>query len=519
MTTTDAGPKGRALDRDLTISLWIDVPDDRAGIAGGLASQYDPATRTGFSLSTISSAGGYCGPSDELRISFGIDAGTEPQWFDAGRPSPTSNYVSNSLTVFDGALHAATSDAPDAADRGHVFRHLGGTAWQDLGKVATEDASGIGPLVVHRDALYAASWNYDWTRVHEQSLDACHVYRYVAPDRWEDCGQPGHAKRLFSLASYRGDLLAAGDDSTIHAYRGDGRWELVRRFDTFAHPMGVHGGRLILGMLQPATVWSSDGSSWEDLGNPVGAPEVTDEIHSIVTYRDDLWVGTWRLGRVARWDAARRVWRQAGRLGDATEIMDLTVYNGKLYASSIPRAEIFRYERDRDWTSITRLFDPPGWRPVLVANMERPPDGDRRMREWTRVTSLTEHAGALYASTGSCTSAAVDAPTDVRGTVVGMRAGTVATTTASLAPGHHHIAATRRGARLAVHVDGRLAAEADGSITGSIASGAPLLVGEDATGRYRGGIHDVRFEERALDPDDIAALVAAGPATPEEDRT
>lgn len=509
MTACGAPPH---LDGAFTISAWIDVPEDRAGIAGGLVSRFDAATRTGFNLSAISSAGGYCGPSDELRISFGIDAGTEPRWFDAGRPSETSNYVSNSLTVFDGGLHAATSDALDPRDRGHVFRHLGEQDWEDLGKVANEDASGIGPMVVHRDALYVASWNYDWTRVHGQDLEPCHVYRFVSPGRWEDCGTPGRSKRLFSLASFRGDLLAAGDDATLHAYRGDGHWDLVRRFDTFAHPMGIHNGRLILGMLQPATVWSSDGDAWEDLGNPVGAPEVTDEIHSIVTYEDDLWVGTWRLGRVARWDPGRRRWRQAGRLGDATEIMDMTVYNGKLYASSIPRAEIFRYEQDRQWTSVRRVFDQTGWRPVLVAGMERPPDGDRRMREWVRVTSLTEHAGSLFASTGSCTSAAIDAPAGIRGSVIGMSAGAVTTTARSLSPGRHHVAAVRDGGRVAIHIDGRPVAETRGAVDGSLACDGPLRIGADATGRYRAGIHDVRLLDRALGPEAIAALASARPA-------
>ncbi len=212
-STSEAGSR---LDRDFTISLWAEVPRDRAGAAGGLAAKFDPVSRTGFNLSAISSAGGYNGPGDELRVSFGIDAGSEPRWFDRGRPSPTSNYVSNSLTVFDGSLFAATSDAPDEADRGHVYRLLGETAWEDLGRVGREGAHGAGPLIVHRDALYAATWNYDWTRVHDQDLEPCRVYRYDGPGRWEDCGQPGRSRRIFSLASYRGDLLAFGDDSTVH---------------------------------------------------------------------------------------------------------------------------------------------------------------------------------------------------------------------------------------------------------------------------------------------------------------
>jgi len=500
--TSDAAPK---LDGDFTISLRVGVPEDRAGAAGGLAAKFDPATRTGFNLGTVSSAGGYNGPSDELRVSFGIDAGSEPRWFDRGRPSPTSNYVSNSLTVFDGAIHAATSDAPAEADRGHVFRHHGDTAWEDLGQVGREGAHGVGPLIVHRGSLYAATWNYDWTRVHDETLEPCRVYRYESPGRWQDCGQPGESRRIFSLASYGGELLAMGDDSTVHAHRGDGAWERVARFDTFAHPTTVHAGRLVLGMLQPATVRWFDGTAWDDLGNPLGDPARCDEIHTLVTYRGALHAGTWPLGRVARWDARRRRWQQAGRLGDSSEIMALNVYNGKLYGAAIPRAEVFRYERDASWTSLRRLFDPPGWAPVLVRNMGTP-EGFRRHREWTRVTSLTQHDGLVFASVGSCTSAAADAPADVRGTVHAFGAGVVATTPRTLEPGRRLIAAVRRGGTLTVYVDGREAATARGDVTGSIATGAALRIGEDETGRCTGDVDRFQTFDRALDAREISAL-------------
>ena len=266
----------------------------------------------------------------------------------------------------------------------------------------------------------------------------------------------------------------------------------------------------MLGLLQPATVRSFDGTAWSDLGNPIGPAERCDEIHSLVTYGGSLHAGTWPLGRVARWDPGRGRWRQAGRLGDSTEVMALNVYNGKLYGAAIPRAEVFRYERDRSWTSLRRLFDPPGWRPVLVRNMSRPPDGDRRMREWTRVTSLTQHDGLLFASVGSCTSAAEDAPADVRGSVWALGAGVVATTPHSLAPGRRHIAAVRRGGALSVFVDGREAAAARGDVSGSVETGAPLRVGEDEAGRYAGAIDGFRAFDRALEPKEIKALHQRG---------
>ncbi len=496
---------------EFTVALWVEIPADRAGAAGGLVSKYDPETRTGFNLSAVSSAGGYNGPSDEIRLSFGIDAGSEPRWFDMGSPSPTSNYVSNSLTVFDGAIHAATSDAPRNADRGHVYRHLGETEWQDLGRVGRGNAHGVGPMIVHRDSLYAATWNYDWTRVHHEDLQSCRVYRYDRPGRWEDCGQPGRSKRLFSMASYRGDLYVVGDDSTLQLYRGGAKWEEVRRFGTFAHPMSVHDGRLILGMLQPATVWEFDGERWRDLGNPLGDPRRCNEVHSFATFRGRLRVGTWPLGRVAQWDPDRSRWRQVGRLGDSTEIMALNVYNGKLYGAAIPRAEIFRYEQERSWTSLRRLFNPTGWQPVLVANMSRLPDGDRRMREWTRVTSLTQHDGLLFASIGSCTSATVDAPADVRGSVHAFRAGVVATTPRTLTPGWHHIAAVCDRTSIAIYVDGREMATAKGELTRPIANSAELRVGEDDSGRFKGAVERVQLHRRALQAQELAAAADAPP--------
>jgi len=304
----------------------------------------------------------------------------------------------------------------------------------------------------------------------------------------------------------------------VHAHRGGQAWERVAAFDTFAHPVTVERGRLVLGMLQPATVRSFDGMAWSDLGNPIGDPERCDEIHSLVTFRGALHAGTWPLGRVARWDPARGRWLGAGRLGDSTEVMALNVYNGKLYGAAIPRAEVFRFERDRCWTSLRRLFDPPGWRPVLVRNMSRPPDGDRRMREWARVTSLTQHDGSLFASVGSCTSAAEDAPADVRGSVWAFGAGVVATTPRTLAPGRRHIAAVRRAGALSIFVDGRETAAALGDVSGSVATSAPLRIGEDEAGRYGDAIDGVRTFDRALDPKEIKALAAdRSPARPVHD--
>jgi hypothetical protein len=500
-----------ALDADFTVAAWLTVPADRAGSAGELATTFEPATRTGFTLGLVSSAGGYNGPSDELRVSFGIDAGTEPQWLDCGRPSPTSNLVSNSLTVFDGHLHAATTDAPAVADWAHVYRHHGGTDWEDLGQLGNGTAHGVGPLIVHRGDLYAATWTYDWTRVTTEDLAPCHVYRYDGPGRWEDCGQPGASRRLFSLASFRGDLYVVGDDRGVHVYRGNQTWEKVRSFVSHAHPMTVHDGSLLLATLNPAAVWTFDGRTWTDLGNPLGDEEQCNQVHTLDGFDGGLHLGTWPHGKVVRRDPSGTGWDDLGRLGDSTEVQALASYNGMLYAGAIPRSEVFRYDGDHRWTSVRRFYDPPRWQPLPVSEADDSPAGDRGMKEWSRVTSLTQHAGLLFASTGSCTGAAADAPADIRGTVHAMSTGVTTTTTHPLEPGRRHIAAVRRGGTVSVYVDGKEAATAHGEVTGSLAGAADLRVGPDVPGAFRGEVSGFDGYDHALDARAIEALAAQRP--------
>ena len=504
-TTVDDGPR-IDLDGDFSLSLWIDVPEHRAGAAGGLAARFDPETRTGFSLSAISSAGGYNGPGDELRISFGLDAGTEPRWVDCGRPSATANHVT-SLTVFEGRLHTGSTDGRTEADFAHVFRHAGGTDWEDLGQVSPNGDHGVGPLVVHRDALYAATCNYDWTRVTYLSHPPCRVFRYEAPGAWVDCGQPGTSKRLFAMASFAGDLYVVGDDFTVHVYRGEQRWELAERLPTFAHPMSVHGGQLVIGTWEnPPTVLRFDGGAWHDLGNPLAEVRGATQVHSLTTFAGAIHVGTWPLGKVSAYDERQSRWLDLGRMGDSTEVNALTAYNGMLYAGALPRAEVFRYDPGSAWTSLRRFHSPPGWEPVSVEDMERPPDGDLRMRDWARVTSLTEHDGQLFGSVTSCTSSVIDAPADVRGSVHAMRTGIVATTASSLRPGRHHVVAIREGDRASVLVDGRVAASAHGELPRSLRTSAPMEVGSGPSGPYAAGVSDFAAFDRALTASEVARL-------------
>ena len=307
--------------KDFSFSVWVHTDKDIDDVIGDVVSQYDAATRRGVNLTLKSTAGGYSSHGDDRHVYFGIDNAQEPTWEDCGRPSPTSNYVSNSLTVFDGHLYAAITDAEKPEDWCHVFRYAGGQKWEDCGRVGDRRTHGVGPMVVHDGSLYVGTWTYDWTRVGiQQPLDDfCCVYRYAGGTSWEDCGQPGQCRRLFGLASYRGGLYVSAEDGRCYVYAGERQWKECGRFPNYAHPLGIHDGKLYAGVLNPAGVWAFDGQEWSLMGNPQGREERCNQIHALEVYRGQLHATTWPEGHVCRLETDGG-WTDLGRLGDALEI-------------------------------------------------------------------------------------------------------------------------------------------------------------------------------------------------------
>jgi hypothetical protein len=490
---------------DFTLAAWVWTAPDTEDVIGDILTQFDPVRRRGFSFGLHASAGGYSSQGDSRHVFFGIDDGRVGAWEDCGRPSLTSNYISNSLTVFNGDLYAANTDAVREEDWSHVFRYRGGQTWEDCGRVGSLKARGAGPMIVHRGHLYAASWNYDWTRVGvvqpgrpPYEADFCRVYRYAGGQRWEDCGQPGQCRRLFGLASFRGRLYVTAEDGRCYVHDGDKTWTECGRFPNYGHPMGVHNGRLYAGVLNPAGVWEYDGTAWKPLGNPQGKEEVCNQVHALQTYRGRLHVTTWPLGHVVRLDPGDR-WTGCGRLGDALEINGLVVYNGKLYGGSIPRSEVFRYDDGTAWTSVGRFLEPAGY------EFKNP-------NEWARVTSLTVFGGKLFASMGSCTSSHLDAPADFRGRVYALQTGQCVTHDRDLGPGWKHLAAVRRDGRLELFVDGHKTAVSAVLTAGplDVTSDQAWRLGAGETDSFFGRMRDVRVYRRALTPEVVARLAQNG---------
>jgi hypothetical protein len=496
---------------DFSICARVYTDEQVNDILGDVLEKYDPKARRGIVLSLKSSAGGYQSQGTDRHVFFGIDNAKTSDWLDCGRPNPTSNYVSNSLTVFDGKLYAATIDGKDEQERRRVYRYEGDDRWSDCGQVGNEKATGVMPLIVHRGRLYAVTTTYDWTRVHDGPYEPGRVYRYDGGAKWVDCGQPSENRTLNCAASYKGKLYVGGGVPkwAVHVLDEDGAWRESKAFPKegpqkcFPHTMCVYNDKLYVGW---PSVWSFDGDEWSYAGVP-SPPEETLQTHSLAVYRGQLCAGTWPLARVSRY-LGGEAWEVFGKVGeDGTEVNSLVVYNGKLYGGSIPRAEVCRYDGEEQWTSLKRFYSPPGWVPVPPAdNGGRPTRED--VAQWSRVTSLTSHAGRLFASIASCTSAQIDAPADVRGRVYSFEAGKAAAYENDLGPGWKQIAAIREKGQLKLYVDGKLAATSSAFDPGlyDVSNDAPLLIGFGQTDYFRGKLADVRLYNRALSESEIAEL-------------
>jgi hypothetical protein len=489
---------------DFSIAAWIKADDSSTDITGDVINKWDPAARRGFTLCVKGSSGGYNSHGSERNVHFGIDQAQLGEWEDCGRPSPTSNYVSNSLTVFDGNLYAATTDGASPADWCHVYRYAGGQNWEDCGRVGQLKTRGVGPLVVHKSQLYAANWSYDWERVERDDLDWCRVYRYAGGREWEDCGQPGQCRRLFGMASFAGRLYVVGDDNRCHVYEGNRVWSVSHTFRKYVHPMAVHDGKLhvgafggaIEGKFYQAEVVAFDGRAWSSAGNPMNAEDHEDQIHALHVYEGKLHATTWPSGKVWALEPSGK-WAACGRLGTSTESNALHVYNGKLYAGTIPWAEVFRHEGGTDWTHVKRFC------PQEVVDAVHL----RQSRRWGRVTSLTTFAGKMYASVGSYTSSIQDAPPDIRGRVFSVRAGDCVSYNRDVGSQWRFLTAVRRNGRLELYLDGECGANSAEEVRGlDISNRSPLRIGFGPTDYFSGMIREVRLWNIALSAEEIGRM-------------
>ncbi len=525
-------------DGDFTINAWIYTDKIVNSVVGDVLSKYDPDIRRGINLSINASRGGYNDFGSARYVYFGIDNAKLSEIQDCGKPGMGSDYISNSIVVYDGHLYAAPAHAKDEADRCHVYRYEGGDQWADMGRVepvGQSNATGVFAMVVHDGALYVSTSTYDWTRAKDPSYhyDPGRVYRFDSPGKWIDCGEPDKNEIWNGMASYNGHLIIGGGRANYGVYQlkqdAGKEWETLRIFGDLSVPTDValkspnpdkcfpHAFTQYHGRLYVAYpfVYSYGDKQWQFDGNAVMSDlsKGALQIHSLTTYQGSLLAGSWPEGRVTKF-LGNKQWESIGNVGeDATEVLNLLVYNGKLYAGSLPRAELSRYEGAKKWTSLRRFHEKEGWTPIppKAPNGANPANRTREvLNEWGRLTSTVVYDGKLYMSTGNNTTSPEDTQfgSENLGKIFSVEAGKNVSYDSDLGAGWKQLTAIRRGGKLELYIDGKQEKISSEFQAGdyNLDHDKPLRIGFGEMDYFSGKISQVRLYKRALSGAEIEKL-------------
>jgi hypothetical protein len=461
-----------------TLALWAHTDEKLDDVIGDLLSKYDPAKRVGFNLSITHRPGVTHSQANFRQIHFGVDDGrqNQPQWIDHGRPG-NAMFI-QALAVHDGGLYAGTCE-PGKDEAGHVYR-LESDQWVDCG--APDKANAICSLASFCGKLYAGTGKY---RLGGSSLAESEnanlggkVYSYESGQKWQLCGQLPEVEAMGGLVNFRGELFASSlyKPAGFFRYQGGEKWETLESpFGKRAEALTIFNGQLFASCYDGGNVFRFDGKKWTDCGQ-VGPAENT-QTYAFAAYRGELYVATWRTGRVYKYRGDND-WFDCGRLGEELEVMGMAVHNGKLYAGTLPSAEVYRYDGETTWTK--------------VGTLDATPDVKYR-RAWT----MAEFGGRLYVGT---------LPS---GKVWSMAAGQNVTYDKELPPGWHHIAAMRTDSKLELFLDGKSVATSSVSGPGlNVDNSEPLLIGFGLNDYFSGALRDVRVYRRALEASEISDIAS-----------
>ena len=460
---------------DFTISLWIDTAAELDDDIGDLVSQFDSKTRTGFHLSLRQHSGVTHSQPNARQLQFGLDAGTEPQFTDEGRPGHA--VFGQSMAVYKGKLYVGTCEAgKDQA--GHVYRYDGAAKWTDCG--APDKANSITAMCAGNGELFVGSGKY---RLGGSSLAESEnphlggrIFRYLGDAKWEQIAHFPEMETVGGMVIYRGRLFVSSMYKPAAFYRYDGgkNWTTLHVPDgKRVESLGVFNGDLWATSYDNGNVYRFDGEQWCDLGR-VGEPENT-QMYAFAAYRGQWQVAAWRTGKVFAWE--NDAWRDRGRLGEELEVMSMLIHNGSFYGGTLPLGQIYRYDGGRTWTLLKQLDTTPEVK-------------------YRRVWTMAAYDGRLFAST---------LPS---GKVWSLRTGACVTWDDEFPAGWHHIAAQRIGGKLRLLVDGKLVAASKTVDAGTLNlnSDEPWQIGAGTGDCLNGSLADVQVFRRALTDEEIQSL-------------
>jgi gamma-glutamylcyclotransferase (GGCT)/AIG2-like uncharacterized protein YtfP len=474
---------------DFTFSAWVYATDDGLDDPGDIAACFDGKLRRGWSLA-LRTQGGVTNSQVSVRqLQFGIDSETEPTFRDEGRPG--KSLYGFSICVHDDHLYVGTCE-PDAGSAGRVYRYDGPGQWFDCGN--PDASNSVSSMAVYKGQLYAGTAKY---RLAGSALaDSGNanaggaVFRFEGPGKWVPCGRLADSEAVGGMVVYGETLYATSlyKPAGFFAYRGESTWErLDNPKDQRTQSLSVYDRSLWATSYDGGDVFRFDGKTWTDFGKL----EANTQNYSFATFQRQLFVGSWPSGKVYRWTgtepdksgspAAKPLFDDTGRLGEEMEVMGMLVHNGSLYAGTLPKAEVYRFDGDGQWKQLKQLDATPN---------------QKYRRVWT---------GATYKGRAFWTTL----PT---GHIHSMTTGAATSVDRSFPSGWHHVAATRRStgaeSRLELYIDGKLAAKSEPFAANSLdlSTDAPLRVGGGPGDSFRGGMRDIRWDEAALSPEQIGEL-------------
>ena len=460
---------------DFTLTLRVHTAAELDDDLGDLVSHYDSGTWTGFTLALRHASGVTHSQPNHRQLQFGIDAGSEPEFRDEGRPGTA--IFGQSMAVHAGSLYVGTCESgPNGT--GRVFRYLGPGRWEDCG--APDRANSITAMTVWNGHLVVGSGKYRLGGSALKESENPHlggrIYRHLGGQSWELIRHFPAMESVGGLLVHRGALHVGSLYRPAAFWRGttDGRWEELsvpggKRVEALAS----FNGQIWATGYDEGHVYRREVAGWTDLGR-VGEPENT-QTYAFTVHAGRLQVATWRTGKVFEWDGA--AWLDRGRLGSELEVMGMMVHNGALYAGTLPLAQLYRHEGGGDWR--------------LLRQLDTTPDVQYR-RVWT----MAEYHGRLFATT---------LPS---GHVWSLRAGATVSWDHELPSGWRHIAAQREGDTLRLWVDGEKVAESrrPGAERFNLSHAGPWKIGAGPGDFFNGGLADVRYYRRALGADEIRAI-------------
>lgn len=488
--------------KEFSISTWINVKQDMESVAGDILTKFDGTARSGFNFGLGGSSAGYSSVGDAKNIYFGVDDGICGSWLDCGSPWK-SNPLISTLAVHKGQLYTGTADASKPEDACHVFRYAADSQWVDCGRVGNDTLTLTAfSLISHKGNLYCGTGVWDWSKAMPGRGGPAHVYCYEGGEHWRDCGRVGHGIRIFSLASFKGDLYAGDDTGNCYRWDGGTTWIFCGQLghDHRLNSMMVFKGNLY-GCSHDGVYRYERDTNWTSVGQHPGG---SNQIHKLQVYDSHLYAGTWPYGNVMRYDGESN-WIDTGQLGIATdkyqinEVNDLRVYNGKMYAGVLPKAEVYRYEAVGNWTMLRRMVQDANWA-----------GGDNHT--WFRVPCMTVFQGKLFHGTSTCHGAADPMSPAEAGRIYAMEAGKMASYDDDLGTGWKHLVAVREQNVLRIYLNGKECAVSSrfNSEDYPQSNRSPLLIGLGATSNFSGSLAEVRIYGGALSADQASNLYGKG---------